>query len=79
MAVSAYNSNFNTNVKRKGAALVAGWPDDADKFGHYRYWTGQVDFESVGVFLAEYVTLAEGNDNWHGDVTDAIPVVACVL
>jgi hypothetical protein len=77
-AVSAYDSNFFTKVKRKGAALAAGWPDDARKEGYYRYWTGQVSFNSFGYFNADNVYLANGSGIWFDYVTYATPVVACV-
>jgi hypothetical protein len=41
-------------------------------------WTGQVNFNSNGNFNADNVNLANGNDNWNDNVTNATPVVACV-
>jgi hypothetical protein len=76
-AVSAY-SEFHPNVKRKGAALAAGWPDDGINKGYYRYWTGQVNFYSNGHFRAVIFDLSYG-DVFNGvNVTVATPVVACV-
>jgi hypothetical protein len=77
MAVSAY-SKFHPNVKCKGAALAAGWPDDANNKGYYRYWSGQVNFDSDGVFYADVVRLSDGNDYGGNYVTTATPVVVCV-
>jgi hypothetical protein len=70
VAVSAYNSKYNSNVKRKGAAMAAGWP-------RVLYWTGQVYFGSTGYFFAVGVYLADGYDSWNL-VTVATSVVACV-
>jgi hypothetical protein len=78
MAVSAYNSEFINHIKSKGAAQASGWPDDAGNEGVYRYWTGQVRFDSFGFFVADSVDLAFGLAVWYGGVTHATPVVACV-
>jgi hypothetical protein len=69
VAVSAFNEKIYSNVKRKGAAIAAGWP-------RTRYWTGQVFFKFD--FLAFYVFLADGYDRWYVRLTDATPSVACV-
>ncbi|MDR1487988.1 MAG: hypothetical protein LBT62_08385, partial [Deltaproteobacteria bacterium] len=76
-AVSAY-SEYHPKVKRKGAALAAGWPDDARNEGLYRYWTGQVYFDSRGGFYADLVRLSAGVDAYCSDVAYATPVVVCV-
>jgi hypothetical protein len=77
MAVSAYNVYSYDTVKRKGAALAAGWPDDAMNAGWYSYWAGQVNFDSYGYFYAGDIGLSDGSVNGHY-VTDAPPVVVCV-
>jgi hypothetical protein len=76
-AVSAY-SEYHPNVKRKGAALAAGWPDDVGNEGLYSYWTGQVLFGSDGYFDADFVSLSYGDDSYWFYVTYATPVVVCV-
>jgi hypothetical protein len=78
VAVAAYDGRIYSEVKRKGAALAAGWPDDADNEGYYLYWTGQVYFDYDGGFNAGFVLLANGAAGWNDRVTDATPVVACV-
>jgi hypothetical protein len=78
VAVSAYDGFYRPDVKRKGAALAAGWPDDVYNLGNYRYWTGQVFFYSTGDFHADYVLLSNGDDYRDDYVTDAAAVVACV-
>jgi hypothetical protein len=78
VAVSAYYGGYHTNVKRKGAALAAGWPDDAYHNGYYHYWTGQVGFDSIGYFSADNVYLSDGSDVYWEYVTNLTPVVVCV-
>jgi hypothetical protein len=78
VAVSAYNGSYNSTVNRKGAALAAGWPDDASNTGSYRYWIGQVYFSGGGSFYADYVFLSTGDDFYGSYVTGATPVVVCV-
>jgi hypothetical protein len=72
LAVSAFKETTDINVKRKGAAMAAGWPCG-------RYWTGQVGFHSEsGSFGADHIYLAGGGVIWLDSVTDAIPIVACI-
>ncbi|MDR0882427.1 MAG: inverse autotransporter beta domain-containing protein, partial [Candidatus Adiutrix sp.] len=76
VAVSRYNSSFNPGELRKGAALAAGWPDDANGSGYYIYWTGQVYFgPGSGHFYARGVYLASGSDLYN--VIDDYPVAVC--
>jgi hypothetical protein len=72
VAVSAFSDIIYSNVKRKGAAMAAGWPC-------HSYWTGQVGFNSEGSFFVDFVGLNIGYDFWNYDVTEAAAVVACVL
>jgi hypothetical protein len=78
VAVSAYDGRIHSDVKRKGAAIAAGWPNDTDNEGYYPYWSGQVLFYSDGYFSADFVYLADGNDYGSNFVTYAFPVAACV-
>jgi hypothetical protein len=78
IAVSAFRNRFYSKIKRKGAALAAGWPDDATNGKLYIYWTGQVIFFSRGYFLADLVFLSSGYAFGNDFVTYADPVVACV-
>jgi hypothetical protein len=77
IAVSAFHNKFYSNVKRKGAALAAGWPANANNVKLYIYWTGQVFFFSNGLFVADYVDLSYGDDFFYY-VTHTTPVVVCV-
>jgi hypothetical protein len=63
---------------RKGAAMAAGWPDDQSGTNYYRYWSGQVGFDtSNGSFFADGVNLSSGSD-WSYSLANTNPVVACV-
>jgi hypothetical protein len=77
IAVSRHFGGYNSGVHRKGAALAAGWPDDAVSGGLYRYWTGQVLFPSTGFFGADVVDLAYGSEGWGGFLTNTDPVTVC--
>jgi hypothetical protein len=79
VAVAAYEGSVHSKVKRKGAALAAGWPDNASKKGYYIYWTDQVSFNSNGYFFADFVFMASGFDKGGNGVASSSPVVACVL
>jgi hypothetical protein len=78
VAVSRYDGGYNSVVHRKGAALAAGWPDDAASEGLYGYWTGQVNFYSDGSFVADVVFLADGHDGGLAGLASAEPVTVCV-
>ncbi|MDR0882063.1 MAG: inverse autotransporter beta domain-containing protein, partial [Candidatus Adiutrix sp.] len=81
VAVSRYDSGYNTTVLRKGAALAAGWPEDNWGGGYYQYWSGEVTFvggnTGFGYFLALGVALASGVDGWTFNVTYVNPVTVC--
>jgi hypothetical protein len=72
VAVSAFKEKFSSNVKRKGAAVAAGWPCSV-------YWSGQVFFDSTGIFCADGVFLDDGLDYWCDYVAYATPLVASIL
>jgi hypothetical protein len=78
VAVSAYDGDYHPNVKRKGAALAAGWADSSDSKEYYRYRTGQMGFGSNGSFSSDDVYLVYGEDFDSYYVTNGDPVVACV-
>jgi hypothetical protein len=75
LAVSRHDGGYNSNLRRKGAALAAGWPDDDVSLG--LYWTGQVDLYSTGSFDARLILLAGGDDGV-ASLTKTNPVTVCV-
>jgi hypothetical protein len=68
LAVSSFSEKIYSSVKRKGAAMAAGWPCRD-------YWTGQVHF-SYGKFYGDSVHLTDGRDVY-GSVTNSCLAV-CV-
>jgi hypothetical protein len=90
LAASRHDDDYNSGVHRKGAALAAGWPDDAVRGGWYEYWTGQMYFystgyfepdgvyRSTGYFYAGVVYLANGLDYDNVDLPRILPVTVCV-
>jgi hypothetical protein len=59
-AVSAYNGRHNPAVRRKGAALAAGWSPGG---GSNTAWTGEVSFGGR-FFIAVVVKLDSGMIHW---------------
>jgi hypothetical protein len=71
LAVSVYDSYYNGDVYRKGAARAAGWILDFT-------WSGEVLFDSYeGYFVAVGVNLGYGIVTW-GDVLNNPGPVVCV-
>jgi hypothetical protein len=62
LAVSRYDTEHNPTVKRKGAALAAGWPGDD-------YWSGELFCYQDGKFVGKYVCLSNGNDKKESELS----------
>jgi hypothetical protein len=72
VAVSVFHKRNYSNVKRKSAAIAAGWPCGI-------YITGQVYFYSFGGFNCDSVDLATGYDGLTFKGLFSTPFVACIL
>ncbi|MCD7984175.1 MAG: hypothetical protein LUG19_07985, partial [Desulfovibrio sp.] len=66
---------YSSGGGKQGTAHAAGWPNSADSYGFFRYWTGDVRGTPNGnVWI---ILLRDGNVDWNGALYGD-PVAVCL-